>query len=122
MAWELSNDKPIYLQIIERVQRQIVSGFYRPGDKLPSVRELAAEAGVNPNTMQKAFGELERSELIVTLRTSGRVVTEDTKLIQDIKKTMAQEQIKAFFEKMKEIGFEKEETLKLMETADEEEK
>lgn len=122
MAWELSNDKPIYLQIIERVQRQIVSGFYRPGDKLPSVRELAAEAGVNPNTMQKAFGELERSELIVTLRTSGRVVTEDTKLIQDIKKTMAQEQIKDFFEKMKEIGFEKEETLKLMETADEEEK
>ena len=82
MAWELRNDRPIYVQIVERIQMQIISGVYKPGDKLPSVRELAMEAGVNPNTMQKAFGELERKELIVTIRTSGRVVTEDDAMIE----------------------------------------
>ena len=105
MTWDLNNDRPIYAQIVEKIEMQIVSGYYKPGDKLPSVRELAAEAGVNPNTMQKAFGELERSELIVTQRTSGRVVTEDGALIQNIKADIAKEQIKIFFDKMKELGF-----------------
>ena len=77
MAWNLDSDRPIYAQLLERIELQIVSGTYGPGDKLPSVRELAAEASVNPNTMQKAFAELERSGLIVTKRTSGRFVTED---------------------------------------------
>ena len=59
MAWNLDSDRPIYAQILERIQRQIVSGEYAPGTKIPSVRELAAQAGVNPNTMQKALSELE---------------------------------------------------------------
>lgn len=107
MAWNLDSDRPIYAQIVERIQMQIVSGFYKPGDKLPSVRELAATANVNPNTMQKAFTELERSGLIVTQRTSGRLVTEDEKMINEIKKNLAEEQIKAFLEKMEKLGFTK---------------
>lgn len=121
MAWELRNDRPIYVQLVERIQMQIISGLYKPGDKLPSVRELATEAGVNPNTMQKAFGELERKELIVTIRTSGRVVTEDVAMIDKVKNQFAREQISSFLDKMKELGFEKEETLKLLELVSREE-
>ena len=121
MAWNLDSDRPIYAQIVEKVQMQIVSGFYKPGDKLPSVRDLAAEANVNPNTMQKAFTELERSGLIATQRTSGRLVTEDINMIKDIQKELAAEQIKYFFTRMKELGFEKEETAALIEEATKEE-
>jgi len=117
MAWELNQDRPIYLQLVERIQLQIVSGYYKPGDKLPSVRELAAMASVNPNTMQKAFTELERSGLIITQRTSGRLVTEDLKMIKKIQQDLATEQIVAFFEKMKELGYSKEEIVNLMQTA-----
>ena len=91
MAWNLDSDRPIYAQILERIQRQIVSGEYAPGTKIPSVRELAAQAGVNPNTMQKALSELERSGLVVTMRTSGRVVTEDMEMIKQIRKQLAAE-------------------------------
>ena len=77
MAWKLDNDRPIYAQIVEKIKLRIISGFYQPGSKLPSVRDLALEAGVNPNTMQKAFAELENSGLLITMRTSGRMVTED---------------------------------------------
>lgn len=89
MAWELDAGRPIYAQLVERIQRKIVSGQYRPGEKLPSVRDLATVAAVNPNTMQKAFAELERSGLIVTQRTSGRTVTEDTKLIRNTREQLA---------------------------------
>lgn len=107
MAWNLDSDRPIYAQLLERIQLQIVSGTYGPGDKLPSVRELAAEASVNPNTMQKAFAELERSGLIVTKRTSGRFVTEDKDMITQIRTQLAKEEALSFIEKMKELGFEK---------------
>ena len=70
MAWELDADRPIYAQLVERIQKEIVSGKYQPGEKLPSVRDLAAVAAVNPNTMQKAFAELERSGLIVSVPVS----------------------------------------------------
>lgn len=105
MAWELDSDRPIYAQLVERIQMQIVSGMYPPGGKLPSVRELASEAAVNPNTMQKAFAELERSGLIVTMRTNGRVVTEDEDLIQQIRNGLAEEHVKTFMSSMKELGF-----------------
>ena len=82
MAWNLNADKPIYAQLVEILQMQIVSGQYRAGDRLPSVRELAAIASVNPNTMQKALAELERNGLNNTQRTSGRTVTEDSQLIR----------------------------------------
>ena len=113
MAWLLDNDRPIYAQIVEKIRLRIIAGYYKSGEKLSSVRELAAEAGVNPNTMQRAFVELERSELIQTQRTSGRMVTEDTEMIQKVKREIAEEQVKSFIEKMKELGFEKEETVSL---------
>ena len=122
MAWELNNDKPIYAQIVERIQLRIISGSYPAGGKLPSVRELAAEAGVNPNTMQKAFMELERSGLITTMRTSGRVVTEDESMIREIKETIAKQEIENFFKKMREIGFSQEQTLDLAKSVYKEEK
>lgn len=113
MAWELNNDRPIYSQIVEKIQLQIVSGYYPIGSKLPSVRELAAEAGVNPNTMQKAFMELERSGLIITMRTSGRIVTEDEAMIREIKELVAKQEIESFFKKMREIGFSREQAMDL---------
>lgn len=111
MTWMLNSDRPIYAQIIEKIQTDIVSGVYRAGDKLPSVRELAAEASVNPNTMQKALSELERSGLLYSQRTSGRFITEDQEMIQSLKKDLAKEQITLFFEKMTSLGYKKEETL-----------
>lgn len=120
MAWNLDSDRPIYAQLLERIQLQIVSGTYGPGDKLPSVRELAAEASVNPNTMQKAFAELERSGLIVTRRTSGRFVTEDREMITQIRTQLAKEEALSFIEKMKELGFEKKDILALLSAVAEE--
>lgn len=115
MAWELDSDRPIYAQLVERIQMQIVSGYYPPGGRLPSVRELAAAAAVNPNTMQKAFAELERSGLIITQRTNGRTVTEDTQMIGKIRQELAKEHMEAFFAKMKELGFTDKEIAELIE-------
>lgn len=114
MAWNLNSDRPIYAQILERIQMQIIAGVYQPGEKIPSVRELAANAGVNPNTMQKALSELERSGLVITQRTSGRVVTEDLTMIKETRNQLAQEQIKEFIQRMKELGYEKEEIVALL--------
>lgn len=114
MAWDLDVDRPIYAQLVERIQMQIVSGQYPAGGKLPSVRELAAVAAVNPNTMQKAFAELERSGLIITQRTNGRTVTEDQQKIRDIKEALAQEHVNNFFTKMKELGYTEQEAIELL--------
>lgn len=114
MAWDLDADRPIYAQLVERIQMQIVSGQYPAGGKLPSVRELAAVAAVNPNTMQKAFAELERSGLIITQRTNGRTVTEDQQKIRDIKEALAQEHVNNFFTKMKELGYTEQEAVDLL--------
>lgn len=105
MSWNLDDNIPIYLQLVEKIQKDIVSGFYKPGDKLPSVRELATTASVNPNTMQKAFADLERSGLIITQRTAGRTVTDDTELINLVRQKLAQKQILDFFKNMKALGF-----------------
>ena len=114
MPWALSNDRPIYLQLMERIQQDIVSGVYSPGDRLPSVRELALEAAVNPNTMQKALSELERSGLVYSQRTSGRFITEDETMLKQLKSQLAEEHIRDFFEKMRQLGFQTEETLALI--------
>ncbi len=114
MAWNLSSDRPIYAQILERIQMQIIAGVYQPGEKIPSVRELAAEAGVNPNTMQKALSELERSGLVCTQRTSGRVVTEDRDMIRETRNQIAKEQIEEFMNRMRELGFERKDILALL--------
>lgn len=117
MAWNLNADKPIYSQLVEIIQIQIISGRYKAGDRLPSVRELAAEASVNPNTMQKALAELERNGLIITQRTSGRIVTEDTELIHRTQKHLAEEHIQNFFRTMNGLGYSAEEILSLVKEA-----
>lgn len=114
MAWNLNSDRPIYAQIVERIQMQIVSGVYQPGEKIPSVRELAAEAGVNPNTMQKALSELERSGLVTAIRTSGRVVTENREMIMETRNSIAKTQIQEFLQRMMELGYEKKDILTLL--------
>lgn len=114
MAWELSSDRPIFLQIIERIQMDIISGTYQPGDKLPSVRDLANEAAVNPNTMQRAFAELERTGLVYSQRTSGRYITEDVNMINELKSSIAKEKITEFLEAMQKLGFQNEEIISLM--------
>ena len=121
MPWNLDSSRPIYLQIIERVQMDI-TGRYQPGDKLPSVRDLAQEAAVNPNTMQKALSELERSGLIYSQRTSGRFITEDKELIHQMKKELAAAEVSAFVAHMKQLGITPEEIRQLLaETIEEEE-
>ena len=114
MAWDLTADRPIFLQLIEIIQISIISGKYPPGGKLPSVRDLAQEAAVNPNTMQKALSELERKGLLFSQRTSGRFITEDVSMIEELKTTLAREKMKQFLESMQMLGFQKEETLALM--------
>ena len=122
MAWKLDSDRPLYSQLLEQIQMQIVSGKYPPGSKLPSVRELAAEAGVNPNTMQKAFAELEREHLIQTQRTAGRFVTEDVLLIRQVRHSLAKEQLTVFFQKMQRLGYQTNDILSLLKTGYEEER
>ena len=122
MPWNLDSSRPIYLQIIERVQMDIITGRYQPADKLPSVRDLAQEAAVNPNTMQKALSELERSGLIYSQRTSGRFITEDKELIHQMKKELAAAEVSAFVAHMKQLGITPEEIRQLLaETIEEEE-
>ena len=122
MPWNLDSSRPIYLQIIERVQMDIITGRYQPGDKLPSVRDLAQEAAVNPNTMQKALSELERSGLIYSQRTSGRFITEDKELIHQMKKELAAAEVSAFVAHMKQLGITPEEIRQLLAETSEEEK
>lgn len=114
MAWTLDADRPIYTQLVEKIQMDIVSGFYKAGDKIPPVRELATEAAVNPNTMQKALAELERLGLLYTQRTSGRFVTEDKEMINKVKEEMASKHIKVFLENMKQLGYDVEETISVI--------
>lgn len=114
MPWNLNSDRPIFLQIVERIEMDIISGKYQPGDKLPSVRDLAAVAAVNPNTMQKAFSELERTGLVYSQRTAGRFITEDTTLIYELKTNLAKEKITEFIALMQQLGFSKEEILSLI--------
>ena len=115
MAWNLDSNRPIYVQLAEQVQRDIISGLYQPGTKLPSVRELASQAKVNPNTMQKALTELEHSGLVYSQRTSGRFITEDKEMIETLKEQLASSQIQEFLEKMSCMGFQPQDTLHLIE-------
>lgn len=105
MSFELNSDKPVYLQIMEQIERDILSGKYKPGDKFPSVRELAAHAMVNPNTMQKALAELERNGLVYSQRTSGRFITENKELLETMKREIAKKEVQDFITHMKTLGF-----------------
>ena len=110
MSWHFDNGRPIYTQLLERVRFLIISGQYPPGSKLPSVRDLASEASVNPNTMQLALAELERSRLICS-----RFVTEVEEMIHEMKESMGREKILTFFHEMKQMGYDRDQTTALIE-------
>jgi len=114
MEWSLSDDRPIWVQLCEQLRRRIVSGRYPPGTKLPSVRELAAEAGVNPNTMQRALTQLESDGLALTNRTAGRIVTDDIIAIETIRRRMAEEIVNQFYTSVAELGYSRREAAELL--------
>lgn len=122
MNWQFNSDAPIYSQLVGQIKQGIVSGVFPPGERLPSVRELAMEAGVNPNTMQRALTELERDGLVFSQRTAGRFVTEDGALIGDAKRALAESHIHSFLTAMTRLGYEKPDILTLLrqETTEEE--
>lgn len=111
MKFSFNNDTPIYLQLINQLKIEIISGNISLGKKLPSVRDLAIECKVNPNTIQRALSELEEIGIIYTERTNGKFVTEDKKLINKLKKEYAFEESKKYVEVMKNIGFNKDEII-----------
>lgn len=104
MEWNFENDRPIYSQLIEQVERAVVAGAWPPGEKLPGVREMAAEAGVNPNTMQRALAELEAKGLLYSQRTSGRFVTEDAEHIKALRENLALGRTKRYMQDMQALG------------------
>lgn len=121
MQWQFSNEMPIYSQLVEQIKIGIVSGMFPPGERLPSVRDLATEAGVNPNTMQRAMTELERDGLVYSQRTAGRFVTEDHAVIEAAKRDLAQRHIHAFLAAMLRVGYGREEIISLLEQEHQEE-
>ena len=114
MEYVFDNERPIYIQLVELIRIDIISGKYQKGQKLPSVRELALMMKVNPNTMQKALVELEDEKLIYTERTNGKYVTEDEILIEKIKKQLAQEKVNNYLNSMKNIGISYELAIKYL--------
>ena len=105
MSWEFQDHLPIYAQLMDTLKRRIVTGRYLPGEKLPSVRELAAEAGINPNTVQRAFSELEREGLIYTQRATGKYVIENEADIKSAREALARTQVADFLRAMQSLGF-----------------
>ena len=104
MEWNITAGRPVYLQLIEQLQLAIVTGALPAGARVPPVRELAAEAGVNPNTMQKALQELENRGLMQTQRTAGRTVTGDTALLEALRRQQAEAYAGQFLQKMQALG------------------
>ena len=104
MDYIFDNERPIYVQLVEKIRLEIISGRLRSGERLPSVRELALITKVNPNTMQKALAELEDEGLIYTERTNGKFVTENKELIERIKNELAKEKVNNYLNDMKNIG------------------
>ena len=114
MTWQFRPDLPIYSQLIEQITQAIVTGEFSPGEKLLSVRELAASAGVNPNTMQRALSELEQGGLLYTQRTAGRFVTSDTEIIAQSKRKLAEKKMEEFLSSMRSLGFDRQEILQAL--------
>lgn len=114
MKFEFDNNIPIYIQLVEQLKIYIISGNIKPGERLPSVRELALQTKVNPNTMQKALVELEELGLVYTERTNGKFVTTDQKLIDKLKYVYADEISNKYFSNMEGIGFKKHEVIQYL--------
>lgn len=116
MSWKFDEKSPIYAQIAQHVKMQIISQEIKSGEQLPTVRELAEIAGVNPNTMQRAFSELEREGMVYSQRTSGRFVTDDTELIAQKRKEVAELELRNFVDNMAKIGFDTQAIPSILET------
>ena len=114
MSEQFDASRPIYAQLVERLKARILAGTYPPGGHLDSVRDLAAAAGVNPNTMQRALAQLESEGLVRTERTSGRYVTEDTNLIEQLRASAARNIAADFLEKMRSIGYTPQQSAELL--------
>lgn len=106
MQWNFDGSAPIYAQLVEGIRLRIIMGEYLPGSRIPPVRELAMEAGVNPNTMQRALQELERAGLVMSYRTNGRYVTEDAASIEEARTALAQKHVHVFIQRMRELGYD----------------
>ena len=109
MKWKFTDDVPIYLQMMQQLKTAIVSGQYQAGDRLPAVRDLAAEAGVNPNTVQRAYSELEREGLVQSERTSGRFVSIDETKMEELKNELSNGYIKELFARLRALGMDDQE-------------
>lgn len=114
MEWQIDNNKPVYIQLVEQLKMKIISGEIELDSKLDSVRNLAAEAMVNPNTMQKALAELERQGFVYSKRTSGRFVTDDKALIDKERKNLVKESVKSSLETLINLGYTDEEIIRLI--------
>lgn len=114
MEWHFNNDMPIYTQLVYQIKFAIVSGEMTPGSKMSSVRELASDAAVNPNTVQRALQQLEREGLVYTQRGDGRYITEDVAVIAQAKKLLANEHISQYIDAMKKLGYELSEMIELL--------
>ena len=115
MEWQIDNNKPVYIQLVEQLKMKIISGEIELDSKLDSVRNLAAEAMVNPNTMQKALAELERQGFVYSKRTSGRFVTDDKAWIDRERKNLVKDSVKASLETLINLGYTDEEIMRLIE-------
>ncbi len=114
MAWSFSSDRPVYLQIAERIKRSVLSGEYTAGEQLPTVRQLAMEAAVNPNTVQHAFVELEDEGIIISKGTLGRFVTEDMGVIEVCRREMAEKLVKDFVDSIEELSIPLEQAIEMV--------
>jgi len=114
MSWNFTADRPVYLQIGERIKQDVLSGVYPPGGQIPSVRQLALEAAVNPNTVQRAFMELEHQGIILSQGTLGRFVTEDTATIEACRQEMAQQYVRSFLLDMEKLGVSREQAITMI--------
>ena len=111
MNFIFDNDRPIYIQLVEQLKEYIVSGKFKAGEKLPSVREFAMQIKVNPNTVQKALAEIENQKLIYTERTNGKFVTENEELIENVKKELANQKVQKYFQDMNKLGINKQDAI-----------
>ncbi len=115
MAWSFTSDKPVYIQIAHRITASVLSGEYKAGEQIPTVRQLAMQAAVNPNTIQHAFSELESKGLVISQGTLGRYVTEDTSVIENCRKQLTEDIVRSFIKNCQSLSVSKEEIISIIE-------
>jgi DNA-binding transcriptional regulator YhcF (GntR family) len=121
MEWKFTGDKPVYQQIMEQLRSAILAGEYTPGDRIPSVRELAAQAKVNPNTMQRALTELEEEKLLVNLGTTGRCVTDNQQILEQLRSRIIDHTVRHCAQRFSALGLTMQEAAKLLQELEEKE-